>query len=81
MVQPDIVVVYDQDKLDRRGCIGAPCIVVEMLWPGNNKKELIDKYEVYEEAGVKEYWIVSPLDKTFSGIFWMIRVNFNRQNC
>ncbi|WP_293303731.1 Uma2 family endonuclease [Pedobacter sp. UBA5917] len=65
VVQPDIVVVCDQDKLDKRGCIGAPDIVVEILSPGNNKKELINKYEVYEEAGVKEYWIVSHLDKTF----------------
>jgi Uma2 family endonuclease len=65
VVQPDIVVVCDQTKLDRRGCIGAPDIVVAILSPGNNKKELINKYEVYEEAGVKEYWIVSPSEKTF----------------
>jgi Uma2 family endonuclease len=65
VVQPDIVVICDQTKLDKRGCIGAPDIVVEILSPGNNKKELINKYEVYEEAGVKEYWIVSPSEKTF----------------
>jgi len=65
VVQPDIVVVCDPSKLDKRGCIGAPDIVVEILSPGNNKKELINKYEVYEEAGVKEYWIVSPSEKTF----------------
>ena len=65
VVQPDIIVVCDPTKLDKRGCIGAPDIVVEILSPGNNKKELINKYEVYEEAGVKEYWIVSPSDKTF----------------
>ncbi|RLJ80357.1 Uma2 family endonuclease [Pedobacter alluvionis] len=65
VVQPDIVVVCDPTKLDKRGCIGAPDIVVEILSPGNNKKELINKYEVYEEAGVKEYWIVSSSDKTF----------------
>ncbi|MEH3115643.1 Uma2 family endonuclease [Pedobacter terrae] len=65
VVQPDIVVICDPAKLDKRGCIGAPDIVVEILSPGNNKKELINKYEVYEEAGVKEYWIVSPSHKTF----------------
>lgn len=65
VVQPDIVVVCDASKLDRRGCIGAPDIVVEILSPGNNKKELQNKYEVYEEAGVKEYWIVSTSDETF----------------
>lgn len=65
VVQPDVVVVCDPIKLDRRGCIGAPDIVVEILSPGNNKKELQNKYEVYEEAGVKEYWIVSTSDQTF----------------
>ncbi|MDB5017929.1 MAG: Uma2 family endonuclease [Mucilaginibacter sp.] len=44
--------------------MGAPDIVVEILSPGN-KKELQNKYEVYEEAGVLEYWIIHPLEKTF----------------
>ncbi|XZF12574.1 Uma2 family endonuclease [Chitinophagaceae bacterium MMS25-I14] len=65
VVQPDICVICDPQKLDSRGCIGAPDIVVEILSPGNNAKELRNKYEVYEESGVKEYWIVSPQDKTF----------------
>ncbi|MEO3407041.1 Uma2 family endonuclease [Mucilaginibacter sp. CAU 1740] len=65
VVQPDICVVCDPNKIDTRGCTGAPDIVVEILSPGNNQKELRNKYEVYEEAGVKEYWIVSPQDKTF----------------
>jgi len=65
VVQPDIVVICDQNKLDKRGCIGAPDIIVEILSPGNNKKELLNKFEVYEEASVKEYWIVSQSDKTF----------------
>ena len=39
--------------------------MVEILSPGNNKKELKNKYEVYEEAGVLEYWIVHPQEKTF----------------
>ena len=55
----------DPLKIDARGCTGAPDIVVEILLPGNNQKELWNKYEVYEEAGVKEYWIISPQDKTF----------------
>lgn len=65
VVQPDICVVCDLSKLDDRGCIGAPDIVVEILSPGNNKKELRNKYEVYEEAGVKEYWIIHPSERTF----------------
>lgn len=65
VVQPDICVVCDRSKIDERGCLGAPDIVVEILSPGNNKKELQNKYDVYEESGVLEYWIVSPQDKTF----------------
>jgi Uma2 family endonuclease len=65
VVQPDICVICDPSRLDDRGCIGAPDIVVEILSPGNSKKELRSKYEVYEESGVKEYWIVWPEHKTF----------------
>lgn len=65
VVQPDICVICDTLKIDEKGCIGAPDIVVEILSAGNNKKELQNKYEVYEEAGVLEYWIIHPLEKTF----------------
>ncbi|AYQ34010.1 Uma2 family endonuclease [Runella sp. SP2] len=62
VVQPDICVICDIDKLDDRGCIGAPDLIIEILSPGNTKKEMRDKYEVYEENGVKEYWLVEPND-------------------
>ena len=65
VLQPDICVICDRSKLDDRGCVGAPDIVVEILSPGNNKTELLHKYSVYEEFGVKEYWVVSSADKTF----------------
>lgn len=65
VLQPDVCVVCDPSKIDERGIIGAPDIVVEILSPGNNRKELANKYEVYEEAGVKEYWIIHPTEKTF----------------
>lgn len=64
VLQPDICIICDTSKIDGRGCIGAPDIVIEILSPGNNKTELIHKYEIYEEFGVKEYWVVSPGDKT-----------------
>lgn len=60
VVQPDIVVVCNPSKLDARGCIGAPDLVVEILSPGNRKKDRIFKFDVYEENGVREYWIVNP---------------------
>lgn len=65
VLQPDICVICDPSKIDNRGCIGAPDIVVEILSPGNNKTELLHKYNVYEEFGVKEYWVLSPAEKTF----------------
>jgi len=65
VLQPDICVICDLTKLDDRGCVGAPDIVIEILSPGNNKKELRNKYEVYQEAGVKEYWIIHPSERTF----------------
>ena len=64
VVQPDICVVCDLEKLDKAGCIGAPDIVIEILSKGNNRKELQNKYEVYEESGVKEYWVVFPDEQT-----------------
>lgn len=64
VVQPDICVVCDLDKLDDRGCIGAPDLVVEVLSPGNKQLELQHKYEVYEESGVKEYWLMDSLGHT-----------------
>jgi Uma2 family endonuclease len=64
VLQPDICVICDLTNLDDKGCIGAPDIVIETLSPGNNKMELLHKYGIYEEFGVKEYWVVSPGDKT-----------------
>lgn len=64
VVQPDICVICDLEKLDEHGCIGAPDVVVEILSPSNNSKDLKNKYQAYEEAGVKEYWIVSPQNRT-----------------
>jgi len=64
VVQPDISVICDPEKLDDWGCIGAPDLILEILSPGNNRKELQNKYEVYEKSGVKEYWIIHPEEKT-----------------
>lgn len=60
VIQPDICVVCDLTKLDEQGCVGAPELVVEILSPGNSRREMDDKYELYQEAGVLEYWILSP---------------------
>ncbi len=64
VVQPDICVICDPAKIDKKGCIGAPDIVMEILSPSNSEKELKLKYEVYQEAGVREYWVIFPTEKT-----------------
>ena len=64
VVQPDLCVVCDPQKLDPRGCIGAPDLIVEIVSPGNTKKELKQKFEVYQESGVKEYWLLLSAEKS-----------------
>jgi len=65
VLQPDLCVICDKSILDAKGCLGPPDIVVEILSPSNNVTELKNKYEIYLEAGIKEYWVVSPQNKTF----------------
>jgi Uma2 family endonuclease len=64
--EPDITVVCDPAKLDDRGCNGAPDLVVEILSPSTIKNDLLYKLNKYREAGVREYWIVDPEEKTLS---------------
>jgi len=66
VVQPDISVICDLSKLDDKGCIGAPDLIVEILSPATVKKDLEEKYKLYEEKGVQEYWIIHPNDETLS---------------
>lgn len=63
VVQPDLCVICDPSKLDERGCNGAPDLIIEILSPGNSRTEMRDKFELYQEAGVLEYWIVNPSEK------------------
>jgi len=60
VVQPDIVVICDEKKRGSEGCRGAPDLVVEILSPSNTAIEMERKLKLYQEAGVKEYWIVDP---------------------
>lgn len=64
VVQPDLCVICDPSKLDERGCNGAPDLVVEILSPGNSAKEMGVKFNLYEESGISEYWIIQPAEKT-----------------
>lgn len=64
VVQPDITLVCDPKKLDDTGCKGAPEMVVEVLSPSTQRYDRIVKLELYQRAGVGEYWIVNPADQT-----------------
>ena len=64
MVEPDISVVCDGDKLDKHGCKGAPDLVIEILSPSTRRHDRLTKYNLYQRAGVREYWIVDPTDKS-----------------
>ncbi len=63
VVQPDLCVICDSSKLDEQGCNGAPELVIEILSPGNSRREMKDKFDLYQEAGVQEYWLVQPQEE------------------
>lgn len=64
VVQPDIIIVCDQNKLDNRGCKGSPDLIVEVLSPSTMKKDRNEKFKLYEKYGVREYWLVYPGENT-----------------
>jgi Uma2 family endonuclease len=63
IVQPDISVVCDKTKLDNKGCLGAPDLIIEIISPSSSRKDRMEKFFLYERVGVKEYWLVPPGDK------------------
>ena len=66
VVQPDICIVCDPSKIDENGCIGAPDLIVEVLSKTTRKKDLYEKFSLYEMSGVKEYWIVNTKVKSIT---------------
>ena len=69
VVQPDICVICDKKKLDEKGCLGAPDWIIEITSPSTAKKDLNEKFNLYESSGVKEYWVVFPKDRYISVYF------------
>ena len=63
-VEPDISVICDETKLDDRGCNGAPDLIIEILSPSTASLDRLVKFRKYQQAGVREYWIVDPDAKT-----------------
>ena len=64
VVQPDLTVICDREKLDEHGAVGSPTLVVEILSPSTAKKDRDLKMKVYARAGVPEYWIIASREKT-----------------
>ncbi|CAN5579176.1 Uma2 family endonuclease [soil metagenome] len=63
VVQPDICVICDLSKLDDDGCLGAPDWIIEIISPRTAKNDFNEKFNLYQESGVREYWIVQPKEK------------------
>lgn len=66
VVQPDVLLICDPEKLDRRGARGAPDLVVEVLSPSTAGHDQVLKRRIYERAGVREYWLIHPTDRVLT---------------
>jgi Uma2 family endonuclease len=66
VVQPDICVICDLSKIDIRGCLGAPDLIIEIVSPAAAKRDVEEKFQIYQKHGVREYWIVFPEDRSLS---------------
>ena len=64
VVQPDVAVFCDSEKLTYKGATGAPDLAVEVLSPWTMKKDLSEKFRAFERSGVREYWVVDPAHRT-----------------
>lgn len=73
IVQPDLMVICDKNKLDGKRCNGAPDFIIEIVSPTNASDDYIKKLYYYKNAGVREYWIVDPRRK-------IITVNYFEQD-
>lgn len=66
VVQPDLAIICDPDKLDDKGCRGAPDWIIEVLSPGTAIKDQTQKLALYERHGVREYWLIHPVDRVLT---------------
>ena len=82
VVQPDLMIICDKNKLDGKRCNGAPDFIIEIVSPGNPADDYIRKLYHYKNAGVREYWIVDPQRKNitvnyFAGNLLNVPYTFN----
>ncbi len=80
VVQPDICIICNASKIDKKGCLGAPDLIVEVLSLSNRKRDLVTKFNLYEAVSVKEYWIIDP--KKESAVVFLLQKNgkYNKGN-
>jgi Uma2 family endonuclease len=64
IVQPDISVICNKNKLTDKGCIGAPDMIIEVVSPFNPSSDYVRKLNLYEQYKVREYWIINPMEQT-----------------
>jgi Uma2 family endonuclease len=64
VVQPDICVICDPEKLDDKGCLGPPDLIIEIVSDQNPKRDVKEKFELYQRHGVSEYWMIFPDERT-----------------
>lgn len=79
IVEPDISVICDRDKLTDRGCTGAPDWIVEIISPSNSSHDYIRKLNLYADAGVREYWIVNPEERSIF-VYYLEKDNFKAKS-
>ena len=70
IVEPDIAVICDPNKLTDKGCTGAPDWIIEIVSPSNSSHDYIRKLNLYADTGVREYWIVDPIEQTILVYFF-----------
>lgn len=80
IVEPDISVICDRNKLTDRGCSGAPDWVIEIVSSGNSSHDYVRKLNLYADAGVQEYWIVNPMEETVL-IYHLEESKFKVRSC
>jgi Uma2 family endonuclease len=76
-VQPDLVVVCDKNKIGKKNITGAPDLVIEVLSPSTARNDRLIKFNSYEKAGVKEYWIVDPYNMSVE-VYRLVGNSFNQ---
>lgn len=70
MVEPDISVVCDRNKIDKHGCKGAPDLIIEVLSPSTRRHDRLVKLNLYQQAAVREYWIADPDTQSVQVFLW-----------